>query len=254
MQRKLLPEQLADFRKSGLILSTALTEVVAFVKPGITTANLDDIAERSLRRQGAQPSFKNYKTGDAPRYPASLCVSINDELVHGIPSEKRFLSDGDIVSLDLGANYHGTFTDMAVTIAVGKIDPVAKNIAEVTKNVLAEAIKFLKPGMTTGDLGHFIEEYVAKNKLLVIRDFVGHGIGLQPHDDPQVPNFGEPGKGTVLEEGMAIAIEPMVTEKDIDVKIAKDGWTVRMARGQYCAHFEHTVLITKTGCEIITKL
>ncbi|MCX6810861.1 MAG: type I methionyl aminopeptidase [Candidatus Berkelbacteria bacterium] len=254
MQRKLLPEQLADFRKSGQILATALAEVVVYVKPGITTANLDDIAERSLRRQGAQPSFKNYKTGDTPRFPASLCVSINDELVHGIPSEKRFLKNGDIISLDLGANYYGTFTDMAVTVAVGKITAEEKKIIDVTKNVLDTAIKFVKPGITTGDLGSMIDEYVKKNNLLVIRDFVGHGIGLMPHDEPQVPNFGQPGKGTILEEGMAIAIEPMLTTRDIDVKIAKDGWTVRMAHGQHCAHFEHTILITKTGAEIITKL
>ncbi|MEI6144378.1 MAG: type I methionyl aminopeptidase [Candidatus Berkelbacteria bacterium] len=253
MQRKLLPEQLADFRKSGIILATALAEVVSFVKPGITTAHLDEIAESSIRRQGAQPSFKNYKTGDAPRYPASLCVSINDELVHGIPSDKKFLKDGDIVSLDLGANYRGTFTDMAVTVAVGKISAEDKKLIDVTKNSLDGAIKFVKPSITTGDLGSMIDEYVKKNNMLVIRDFVGHGIGLVPHDEPQVPNFGEPGRGTVLEEGMAIAIEPMVTTKDIDVKIAKDGWTVRMAKGQRSAHFEHTILITKTGAEIITE-
>lgn len=253
MQRKLLPEQYADFRKSGQILATALAEAVSFAKAGITTANLDDIAERSIRRQGAQPSFKNYKTGSAPRYPASLCISINDELVHGIPLENKFLKDGDIVSLDLGANYNGTFTDMAVTVPVGKISTDDKKLIDVTKNVLDAAIKFVKPGITTGDLGSMIDEYVKKNNMLVIRDFVGHGIGLVPHDEPQVPNFGQPGKGIVLEDGMAIAIEPMVTTKNIDVKIAKDGWTVRMAQGQHCAHFEHTILITKTGAEIITR-
>jgi len=253
MQQKLSKEQLADFRKSGKILSTALAEVASFVKPGITTASLDDVAERSLRRQGATPSFKNYKTGDAPRFLASLCVSINDELVHGIPSEKRYLKVGDIVSLDLGANFRGTFTDMAITVPVGKISASDKKLIEVTKSILHEAIKFVKPGITTGDLGNFIDSYVKRNGLLVIRDFVGHGIGLVPHDEPHVPNFGEPGKGSILEEGMAIAIEPMVTAGNIEIKIAKDGWTVRMARGQNCAHFEHTVLITKNSCEIITK-
>lgn len=253
MQQKLSSEQLADFRKSGKILATALAEVESFVKPGITTASLDDIAERSLRRQGATPSFKNYKTGDAPRFPASLCVSINDELVHGIPSEKHFLKNGDIVSLDLGANYRGTFTDMAITVPVGKISASDKKLIEVTKSILGEAIKFVKSGITTGDLGDFIDSYVKKQGLLVIRDFVGHGIGLMPHDEPHVPNFGEPGKGSILEEGMAIAIEPMVTAGSIEIKIAKDGWTVRMARGQHCAHFEKTILITKSGAEIITK-
>jgi methionyl aminopeptidase len=253
MQQKLSKEQLADFRKSGKILSSALAEVATFIKPGSTTASLDNVAERSLRRQGATPSFKNYKTGSAPRFPASLCVSINDELVHGIPSEKRFLKNGDIVSLDLGGNYRGTFTDMAVTLSVGKISVLDKKLIDVSKSVLGEAIKFVKAGITTGDLGNFIDSYVKKHGLLVIRDFVGHGIGLLPHDEPHVPNFGEPGKGSILEEGMAIAIEPMVTSGNIDIKIAKDGWTVRMARGQHCAHFEKTILITKSGAEIITK-
>jgi methionyl aminopeptidase len=253
MQRKLLPEQLADFRKSGRVLATALAETVSFVKPGITTMTLDDIAERSIRRQGGLPSFKNYKTGDAPRFPAALCISINDELVHGIPSDKKFLKNGDIVSLDLGVNYRGTFTDMAVTVPVGNVTADDRKLIDVTKNSLAEAIKFVKPGITTGDLGHMIETYVSKNNMLVIRDFVGHGIGLQPHDEPQIPNFGEPGHGAVLEEGMAICIEPMVTTGDVDIKIAKDGWTVRTAHGQRSAHFEHTLLINKAGAEIITK-
>jgi methionyl aminopeptidase len=253
MQRKLLPEQLDDFRKSGKILSLALHEVNKYVKPGITTLALDDIAERSLRRQGAIPSFKNYKSGDAPRFPAALCVSINNELVHGIPSEKRVLKAGDIVSLDLGANYRGTFTDMAITIPVGKISLKDKSLIDVAKGSLAEAIKNVKAGITTGDLGFIIESFVKKNNMVVIRDFVGHGIGLQPHDEPQIPNFGRRGYGVILEEGMAIAIEPMVTTKSPEVKIAKDEWTVLMRNGQNCSHFEHTVLIAKTGCELITK-
>lgn len=253
MQNRLNKEQLADLRRSGHILSTALKEVAAFVKPGITTMSLDEIAERSLRRQGAVPSFKNYKTGDGPAFPATLCVSLNDELVHGIPLKEKYLRDGDIVSLDIGANYKGKFTDMAVTLPVGKISAKDKKIIEVTKNVLAEAIKFLKPGMTTGDLGHFIETYVKKQGLLVIRDFVGHGIGLAPHEDPQIPNFGQQNEGVTLEEGTIIAIEPMVVADDIQVKIDKDGWTVRMLKGGRPAHFEHTVLIAKTGCEIITR-
>lgn len=245
-------EQLADLRRSGKILATALHEVVSFVKPGITTTTLDDIAERSLRRQGALPSFKNYKTGDAPRFPASLCISINDELVHGIPSQ-RFLKDGDTVSLDLGANYNGLFSDMAVTVPVGKVSVKDKKMIEVANATLSEAIKFLKPGMTTGDLGHFIESYVKKHGFDVIRDFVGHGIGFAPHEDPQVPNFGEPGRGAVLEEGLAIAIEPMIVSGSNALKILEDGWTVKMLDGKRPVHVEHTVLITKSGAEIITK-
>jgi len=250
----LTKEQLIDFRISGKILAIALSEVQNYIKPGITTMSLDEIAERSLRRQGAIPSFKNYKTGDAPRYPAALCVSINDELVHGIPSGGKILKNGDIVSLDLGANYQGTFTDMAATFPVGKISARDRRLIDITRNVLHEAIKFLKPGMKTGDLGNFIESYVSKNGLAVIRDFVGHGIGLAPHTDPQVPNFGQQKTGVALCEGMTIAIEPMVVKGNIDVKIDRDGWTVRMAHGQRSAHFEHTVLIGKSGAKIITKI
>ncbi|MCX6812636.1 MAG: type I methionyl aminopeptidase [Candidatus Berkelbacteria bacterium] len=253
MQTKLNKEQLIDFRKSGKILAAALNETAKFVRPGITTASLNEIAERSLRRQGATPSFKNYLVEGAGRFPAALCVSVNDELVHGIPSEKRFFRPGDIVTLDLGANYRGAFTDMALTVPVGKISAADQKLISVTKKVLDAAINFVKPKITTGDLGNFIENYVKKNRLVVIKSFVGHGIGLLPHDEPQIPNFGQKGSGEILEEGMAIAIEPMVSFDNADVKTSADGWTVKMSHGQRCAHFEHTILIIKNGAEIITK-
>jgi len=253
MSNILSKEQIADIRISGKILSTALSEVLSYIKPGITTTSLDDIAERSLRRQGALPSFKNYHVEGAGRYPASLCVSVNDELVHGIPKENKFLKDGDIVSLDLGANFKGMFTDMAVTVPVGKISAADSKLILVTKNSLQEAIKFVRPGITTGDLGQMIEEYAKKQGFVVIHDLVGHGIGTAPHMDPQIPNFGEKGKGPKLVEDMAIAIEPMVTTIDNQIKTDKDNWTIRMQRGQRSAHFEHTILITKNGAEIITK-
>lgn len=250
---KLSKQQFADLKTSGRILASALNEAISFVKPGISGESLNEVAERSLRRQGGIPSFKNYKVAGLGRFPKSLCVSVNDELVHGIPAESRVLKDGDIVSLDLGANYRGMFSDMAVTVAVGKIKAIDQKLINVTREVLAEAIKFIKPGITIGDLGNFIENYVSAAGFVVIRDLVGHGIGLAPHLPPQVPNFGQKGKGAVIEEGMVLAIEPMVTIKNHQVKTAKDGWTIKMAGGQCCAHFEHTVLITDPGAEIITK-
>ena len=250
---KLSREQLKNLRISGKILASALHEAISYVKPGITTQSLDEIAERSLRRQGATSSFKNYKVAGSGRYPASLCVSINDELVHGIPKSNKVLKEKDIVSLDLGANYKGIFTDMAVTLGVGKIDIKDKKLIEITKTALLEAISFLKPGKTIGDLGNFIESLVKKNGYVVIRDLVGHGIGLAPHTEPQIPNFGQKKSGPIISEGMILAIEPMVSMIDHRVKTAKDGWTIKMAKGQHSAHFEHTVLITESGAEVITK-
>lgn len=249
---KLTNQQLADLRISGRILAKALEEAVSFVKPGITSESLDEIAERSLRRQGAIPSFKNYFVKGAGRFPKSLCVSVNDELVHGIPSLTRVLKDGDLASLDLGANYKGMFTDMAITVAVGKSSADQKLI-DVTREVLVEVIKFIKPGKTIGEIGNFIESYIKAAGFVVIRDLVGHGIGLAPHLPPQIPNFGKKGQGATIKEGDVLAIEPMVAVKNHEVKTAKDGWTIKMAHGQRCAHFEQTVLITNPGAEIITE-
>ena len=249
----LKPNQIKDLRTSGNILSGALSEVASYVKPGISTMSLDEVAERSLRKQGALPSFKNYNVKGSGRFLSSLCVSINNELVHGIPKEDRVLKNGDIVSLDLGANYQGVFSDMALTIGVGKITDNDKKLIKVTKNALDRAIKFVVAGKTTGDLGNYIETYVKGAGYKVIRDLVGHGIGLSPHTDPQIPNFGEKGKGATLMEDMAIAIEPMVATLDHHIKTARDGWTIMMQKGQKRAHFEHTVLITKNGTEIVTK-
>ena len=234
-------------------MASALGETSSYIRPGITTLSLDEIAERALRRSGATPSFKNYFISGAGRFPASLCVSINEELVHGIPHFSRVLKNGDIVSLDLGANYKGIFTDMAVTCGVGKITSSDKKLIAITKNVLERAIKILKSGMQIGDFGNFIEDYIKNAGFVVIRDLVGHGVGLAPHTEPLVPNFGRKGKGPIIEEGMILAIEPMVSTLSHEIKTSRDGWTIKMADGQHCAHFEQTVLITKTGCEVITK-
>jgi len=253
MPDKLSREQLKNLRISGEVLASALREASSFIKPGITTLSLDEIAERALRRQGAIPSFKNYYVSGAGRFPASLCVSINEELVHGIPRDERVLKDGDIVSLDLGANFRGMFTDMAITVGAGRVEPRDKKLIDLTKKVLDEAINFIKPGIKTGDLGNFIENYVKTAGFVVIRDLVGHGVGVAPHSKPQVPNFGEKGSGTTISEGMVLALEPMVSTLGHEIKTDRDGWTIKMAQGQRCAHFEHTVLIIKNGAEIITK-
>jgi methionyl aminopeptidase len=246
-------EQIADLRKSGKILSQAVKETLSYVKPGISTLSLDEVAERSLRRQGALPSFKNYYVAGSGRFPSSLCVSINSELVHGIPKTNKIVKNGDIISLDLGANYNGMFSDMAVTVGVGKISEKNKKLIEVTDSVLKYAISQIYPGIKTGDLGSLIESYVEKRGYVCIHDLVGHGIGTAPHMEPQVPNFGKKGTGQEINNGMAIAIEPMVSSGNNKIKTDRDNWTIRMDDGQNCAHFEHTVLVYNNKVEIITK-
>lgn len=246
-------KQIVDLRKSGKILSLALRETASYVKVGISTSSLDEIAERSLRRQGATPSFKNYHVSGSGRFPASLCVSVNSELVHGIPSQTKILKNGDIVSLDLGANFNGMFSDMAVTLPVGKISKNDSDLIEVTRSVLQYAIDNIKPKMTTGDLGSMIEKYINNHSYVAIHDLVGHGIGTAPHLDPQIPNFGKEGTGQILESNMAIAIEPMVSIHDNKIKTDRDNWTIKMFKNQKSAHFEHTILINKNSIEVITK-
>jgi methionyl aminopeptidase len=247
-------KQIIDLRKSGEVLSSALKETLSYLKPGINTFSLDEVAERSLRRQGALPSFKNYYVAGSGRFPSSLCVSINSELVHGIPDTNKIIKDGDLVSLDLGANYNGMFSDMAITVGIGKISKKDQKLIEVTESVLRHAISQLHHGIKTGDLGNLIEKYVESHGYVSIHDLVGHGIGTSPHMEPQVPNFGKQGMGQEINNGMAIAIEPMVSVGDNRIKIDRDNWTIRMKNGQKCAHFEHTVLIYKNKVEIITKL
>jgi methionyl aminopeptidase len=246
-------DQINDLRKSGKILSAALKETVSYIKPGISTFSLDEVAERSLRRQGALPSFKNYHVTGSGRFPSSLCVSINSELVHGIPDPNRIIKEGDLISLDLGGNYRGLFSDMAVTVGVGKISKKDRNLIEVTKSVLEYAINQLYPGIKTGDLGNLIEKYINSYGYVAIHDLVGHGIGTAPHMEPQVPNFGKKGSGQEITNGMAIAIEPMVSTGNNRIKTDRDNWTMKMENGQKCAHFEHTILIFKNKVEIITK-
>ncbi|TSC95300.1 MAG: methionyl aminopeptidase [Candidatus Berkelbacteria bacterium Athens1014_28] len=254
MPAVLSSDEITKLRRSGKILAAALEETVSFVKAGISTEALNDIAEKALRREGATPSFKNYFIKGSGRFPSALCVSINSELVHGIPSSKRVLKQGDIVSLDLGANYQGIFSDMAKTVAVMKATAEDQKMIFVTNKALNLAVSSINPARTTGDIGNIIEKYVASEGFVVIKNLVGHGIGKAPHEDPQIPNFGKPGEGVKFQENCAYAIEPMVAIKNNKIITAPDHWTIKMKNGGNCAHFEQTILVTNDGAELISKI
>ncbi|MBX4204707.1 MAG: type I methionyl aminopeptidase [Candidatus Doudnabacteria bacterium] len=249
------PEQLDKLRKSGKILAETLALVSEKVAPGVSAQALDQIAEENIRKSGGIPAFKNYRSrkGD-PSFPASLCVSINDEVVHGIPSRDKILSEGDIVGLDLGVNYQGLFTDAAITVPVGKIEKKLESLLETTQKALENALSAIKPGATTGDLGHAMETTAKLSGFQVVRELVGHGVGLSVHEDPEIPCFGKPGSGSKLQEGMVIAVEPMINEFGWEVVFADDKWTVLTMDAGRSAHFEQTLLVTKDGCEIITQV
>ena len=246
-------EDINKLREGGKIIASVLREAASRALPGVKTIELDMLAEKIIREAGGRPSFKNYKTPDDKiPYPASLCVSINEEVVHGIPGE-RFLKDGDIVSLDLGMEYKGFYTDAAVTVSVGNISEQAKKLIETTKEALNLGIMTVKNGAFTGDVGYAIQSF-AENGFNVIRKLVGHGLGRKVHETPEVPNFGAKGKGEILREGEVIAIEPMITAGRHDIYLDKDLWTWKTKDGSLSAHFEHTIIVTKNGAEIITKI
>ena len=234
-------------RQSGRILSQALAAVVAAIRPGTAAKDLDVIAERSIRDAGATPSFLGYQG-----YPASLCVSFNDEVVHGIPTAPRMLQEGDIIGLDLGAQYHGMFTDMATTVAVGSPSNEAEKLIEVTRRALAAGLKAIRADRMTGDIGAAVQSTVEKAGFGVVRDLVGHGVGHHIHEEPSIPNFGASNTGVRIVEGMALAVEPMVTAGEFAVVTDADGWTVRTKDGSLAAHEERTVLVTKRGYELLT--
>lgn len=234
-------------REAGRIVAAVLRELAAALRPGITTAELDRLAERLIREAGAEPAFKGYQG-----FPASICTSINDEVVHGIPSPHRVIREGDLVSIDVGARYHGYYGDSAATFAVGEVSPEARRLLEVTRESLARGIAAARAGNRLGDIGYAVQEYVEAAGFSVVRDYAGHGIGRAMHEDPQVPNYGQPGTGLRLRPGLVIAIEPMVNAGGHAVRTDPDGWTVRTADGSLSAHFEHTVLITAGGPEVLT--
>ena len=247
-------EDINKLREGGKIIASVLREAASRALPGVKTIELDMLAEKIIREAGGRPSFKNYKTPDDKiPYPASLCVSINEEVVHGVPGE-RVLKDGDIVSLDLGMEYKGFYTDSAVTVSVGNTSEQAKKLIETTKKSLNLGVMAVKAGAFTGDVGYAVQSFAEKNGFNVVRKLVGHGLGRKVHEPPEIPNFGVKGKGEILKEGEVIAIEPMITAGRHDIYLDKDWWTWKTKDGSLSAHFEHTIIVTKTGAEIITKI
>lgn len=243
------PQEIEKMRRSGQVVREVLEHVRKFVKPGASTQDLENAAAAKMEELSAKPAFKGYRG-----YPCVLCTSVNEEVVHGIPSAKRVLKDGDIVSIDTGVIIDGYYGDSATTIAVGgKVPARTKKLLEVTEASLQRGIEAIKPGATLGDVGAAVQEVVEAEGFSVVRDFVGHGIGTKLHEDPQVPNFGRRGQGQKLREGMVIAIEPMVNAGGPDVQVLKDGWTAVTQDGSLSAHFEHTVAITARGAEILTQ-
>lgn len=235
-------------REAGKRTREILELVRSLVKPGVTTYDLDKAAEDKLKEWSIRPAFKGYHG-----YPAVLCTSVNDEVVHGIPSKKRALKEGDVVSVDFGLFYDGYVGDSAITIPVGTIDEKTARLLKTTEESLYAGIKAVKPGATLGDIGAAVQRVVEREGFSVVRDFVGHGVGTQMHEDPQVPNYGKPGRGLKLREGMVIAIEPMVNAGTYEVEVLDDGWTAVTADGSMSAHFEHTVAVTANGVRILTE-
>ncbi len=236
-------------RRAGRLVAETLDKLQSAVKPGISTADLDRIAYEHITRSGGTPSFKGYHG-----FPASICTSVNDEVVHGIPSKRRVLEGGDIISIDCGAIIGGWHGDAAVTVPVGDATPEMDRLLEVTEESLHKGIEQVLPGKRLGDVSAAIQRYAEKHGYSVVREYVGHGIGRQMHEEPQVPNWGTPGRGILLKQGMALALEPMVNAGTADVRVLKDDWTVVTQDGHWSAHFEHTVALTENGPEILTKL
>jgi methionyl aminopeptidase len=241
------PDDLARMRAACALVGEVLEELARAAVPGVSTADLDRLALARTRDRGGEPAFLGYHG-----FPASLCVSVNDEVVHGIPSPSRVLAEGDLVGLDFGAVLDGWFGDAAVTVPVVRASPEAARLVEAGREALARAIAAARPGATIGDIGEAVERCVAAQGYSVVRDFVGHGIGRRLHELPQVPNFGRAGTGTRLVPGMVLAIEPMINAGSPDVEQLDDGWTAVTADGSLSVHFEHTVAITENGPEILT--
>jgi len=243
------PQEIEKMRRSGQAVREVLEHVRKLVKPGASTQDLENAAVEKIRELGAKPAFKGYRG-----YPCVLCTSVNEEVVHGIPSANRMLRDGDIVSIDTGVILDGYYGDSAITVAVGdKVAPRTRRLLEVTRESLKRGIEAIKPGATLGDVGAAVQEVVEAGGFSVVREFVGHGIGTRLHEDPQVPNYGRRGQGQKLREGMVIAIEPMVNAGKPDVQVLSDGWTAVTQDGSLSAHFEHTVAVTAEGATILTQ-
>src|SRR5215475_4211326 len=240
-------DEIEKMHRAGLIVHEVLTALRSSVRPGMTTMDLEKIAEDRIAGRPGKPAFKGYRG-----YPCVLCTSVNSEIVHGIPSSKRKLKEGDIVSIDFGMEVDGYYADSAVTVPVGKISSQAQKLLDVTKESLDRAIDKMRPGNRLGDVGYAVQSGVEEHGYSVVREFVGHGIGTKMHDELNLPNYGEPGRGARLQEGMVIAVEPMVNAGGPAVRM-RDEWVAETADGQPSAHFEHTVAITANGPWILTR-
>ncbi|MFE4524401.1 type I methionyl aminopeptidase [Cytobacillus firmus] len=241
------PRELEIMREAGRIVALTHQELKKHIAPGITTRELDVIADKFIRKHDAIPSFKGYNG-----FRGSICASVNDELVHGIPGD-RVLNDGDIISIDIGAKYNGYHGDSAWTYAVGQIDEESERLMDVTEESLYKGLEEAKPGERLSNISHAIQTYAESNGFSIVREYVGHGIGQDLHEDPQIPHYGPPNRGPRLKPGMVLAIEPMVNAGSRYVKTLSDNWTVVTVDGKRCAHFEHTIAITECGYEILTK-
>jgi len=245
-------KEIQSMRAGGKIHARVLRMVSEMVAAGVSTLELDTYAEKLIRAAGAKPAFKGYRpAGQNEPFPATLCTSINDEIVHGIPSESRILQNGDIISLDLGVEYEGVFLDGAITVPVGTVSKEIQKFLDDTYESMMAGINEVKSGNTTGDIGYAIQQSVNK-KYGIVKGLAGHGVGREIHEDPFIPNYGKPGQGTELQTNMTIAIEPMLTMGNAATEILDDDWTFVTADGSLAAHFEHTVLVTENGYEILT--
>jgi len=243
------PGEIEKLRNSGRMVREVLDETRRRVRPGVTTLDLERFVERRLRLLGAISAFKGYRG-----YPCCLCASVNEEIVHGIPSGRRVLREGDIVSLDLGVILNGYYGDSALTVPVGEIAEPLKTLLRVTEESLELAIQKARAGNRLGDISATVQQHAEKNGFSVVREFVGHGIGREMHEEPQIPNFGKPGYGPLLKPGMVLAIEPMVNQGGNAVRVLADQWTAVTADGGYSAHFEHMVAVTSNGPDVLTRL
>ena len=242
------PDEIVKLRKSGRLVREVLEELRPQVKPGVTTWSLEQFVEKRLRQLGVRPAFKGYRG-----YPCCLCASVNEEIVHGIPSGRK-LKEGDIISLDLGVVADGYYGDTALTVGVGEISDSLARLLRVTEESLALAINQVRAGNRLGDVSSVVQQHAESNGFSVVREFVGHGIGRELHEEPQVPNYGAAGRGPLLKEGMVLAIEPMINTGGPGVKVLQDKWTAVTADGGYSAHFEHMVAVTQNGPDVLTRL
>ncbi len=240
--------EIALMRAGGHLLADVVDRLRETVRPGLSTLEIDEDVEAFIRGRGALPAFKGYRG-----FPATVCISINEEVVHGIPSAHRRIKEGDIVGLDLGCIVEGYYADCAFTLAIGDVPPKVQQLLDVTRESLDVAIAECRPGRRLSDVSHAVQAHVERHGFSVVRAFVGHGIGRALHEDPQIPNFGDPGRGPQLRPGMVLAIEPMVTMGSWEVKVLDDGWTAVTRDGSLAAHFEHTIAVTEDGPEVLTS-